>query len=287
MTRARMRGVPLFATIVALPILGLSPAVQAADVSAWDGDQHSAARLIAAAATHADGARLYRAGVEIRLAPGWKTYWRYPGDAGIPPSFDFAGSENVKSVAVLWPAPRKIADSEGVTIGYKTNVVLPLHVVPADAGKPVALRMTLDYAICERLCVPVRAKAALTLDGAPKTTDDAGAAAEKHVPVRQAQNAAAPLSVGRTVVDAAAKPPRVLVDIAAPADSPVTLFAEGPTSDWALPLPEPLKDVNSAGIRRFSIPLDGLPAGATHNGAALRLTAVSGERAIETVIRLD
>ena len=193
----------------------------------------------------------------------------------------------MKSVAVLWPAPRKIADSEGVTIGYKTNVVLPLHVVPADAGKPVALRMTLDYAICERLCVPVRAKAALTLDGAPKTTDEAVSAAEKRVPVRQAQNAASPLSVGRTVVDAASKPPRVLVDIAAPAGSPVTLFAEGPTPEWALPLPEPLRDATGPGIRRFSIVLDGLPAGAAYNGAALRLTAVSGERAVETVIRLD
>ncbi len=288
MTRCCMRPVPaIFATFVALPILGLAPSVRAADASAWDGDQHSAARLIAAASTAAHDARILRAGVEIRLAPGWKTYWRYPGDAGIPPTFDFSGSDNTKSVTVLWPAPQKIADSEGVTIGYKTNVVLPLHIVPLDAAKPVALRMKLDYAICERLCIPVQAKAALPLDGTSGANEAAVSAAEKRVPKLQAQHAAAPLSVGRAIVEASAGPPRLLVDIAAPAGNPVTLFAEGPTPDWALPLPAPLKGAAGPGVQRFSIALDGLPAGATHKGAALRLTAVSGEQAIETVIRLD
>src|SRR5262245_46046481 len=74
-----------------------SPAF-AADASPWDQDLRSAARLVAASATGESGNRVLRAGVEIKLQPGWKTYWRYPGDAGVPPVFDFAASDNVKLV---------------------------------------------------------------------------------------------------------------------------------------------------------------------------------------------
>ena len=61
---------------------------------------------------------------------GWKTYWRMPGDAGIPPQFDWSGSQNVKSVEVLWPAPQRFIDSGGETVGYKDRVVFPLRIVP-------------------------------------------------------------------------------------------------------------------------------------------------------------
>src|SRR4051812_16992734 len=73
----------LLATIAAAFTLG---PVAAAEHSAWDGDARAAARLIAGT-TARDSAAL-RGGIEIRLAPGWKTYWRYPGDSGVPPRFD-------------------------------------------------------------------------------------------------------------------------------------------------------------------------------------------------------
>src|SRR5690349_23436369 len=83
-----------------------------------------------------------RAGIEIRLDPGWLTYWRDPGDSGAPPTFDFSGSENVKSVNVLWPAPERIPDGAGGnSIGYRSHVILPLHVVPMDDAKQTALRL--------------------------------------------------------------------------------------------------------------------------------------------------
>ena len=81
-------------SLVLLP--QLSPAsfwrrpAAADDVSRWDGDARSAVRLVAGSRP-ADGAYL-RAGVEMRLRPGWHTYWRYPGDSGVPPQFDFAQS---------------------------------------------------------------------------------------------------------------------------------------------------------------------------------------------------
>src|SRR5215831_13606185 len=88
-------------------IIALPAVARAADASPWDGDARAAMRLIAGARQDGTAAG---AGIEIRLAPGWKTYWRYPGDSGVPPRFDFAGSENLKSVEVLWPAPHRFSD---------------------------------------------------------------------------------------------------------------------------------------------------------------------------------
>ena len=86
----------------------------AADGSAWDGDARSAVRLIAGESKSVGDAQLH-AGIEIRLAPGWKTYWRYPGDLGVPPRFDFAGSTNVQQVTGQWPTPR-IASAMAVVV---------------------------------------------------------------------------------------------------------------------------------------------------------------------------
>ena len=159
---------------------------------------------------------MFRAGVEIKLKEGWHTYWRYPGDSGVPPVLDFSKSRNVKAVTVLYPAPSRFPDGAGGnSIGYNGVLILPLHVVPQDAGKP-----------------------------------------------------------------------RVVVDVAAPAGAPVVLFAEGPTPQWALPLPEPVTGA-PAGQQRFAFELDGLPPGEKADGASLRLTAVAGGKAVEVGFRLD
>src|SRR5215813_6075025 len=91
----------------------------AADSSSWDGDARSAVRLVAGSRTSSGP---LRAGVEVRLADGWKTYWRYPGDSGVPPIFDFSKSENIKFASVLWPAPHRFSDGGGASIGYKGDV---------------------------------------------------------------------------------------------------------------------------------------------------------------------
>ena len=77
---------------------------RADDASPWDKDLYSASRLIAGTVQQERGASSFRAGIELTLQPGWKTYWRYPGDSGIPPRFDFSGSTNVQSATVAWPA---------------------------------------------------------------------------------------------------------------------------------------------------------------------------------------
>ena len=259
-------------------------AAQASEASPWDNGTHSAARLIAAGAIRDQGAARLRAGVELKLRPGWKTYWRYPGDSGVPPRFDFARSENVRDVTVLWPAPKRFSDGSGMSIGYAEAVVFPLRITPADERKPVVLRVDLDYGVCEKLCVPVDAKLELALSTRATTHDATLAASEARVPVSVAIGPRQPLAVVGVRREAERTPFRVVVDVAA--SEPVDLFAEGPTPEWALPLPQPV-DGAPAGVKRFAFELDGLPPGAKPAGTALKLTATSATSAVEVVAQLD
>jgi DsbC/DsbD-like thiol-disulfide interchange protein len=270
--------------MVALPVLFLLIAAPAcaADASAWDKGMQSAVRLIAAGARQGNNPT-FRAGIEIRLDAGWKTYWRYPGDSGVPPRFGFTRSENVKAVTVKWPAPHRFTDDSGQSIGYKEHVIFPLAVEPKDASRPVTLRLDLDYAVCEKLCVPVEAKAELALARARTSHEAALAAAEGRVPQRRSLGEASALSVRAVRREAR---DRVVVDVIAPAGTSVDLFAEGPTPDWALPLPAPVPGAPNH-VKRFAFALDGLPGGAKPEGALLLLTAVAGEAAIEVAYRLE
>src|SRR5260221_9902823 len=129
--------------------------VRAEDSSAWQRDTHSAVRLLAGSRSGA----VLLGGIAIQLQPGWHTYWRTPGDSGVPPRFDFSKSDNVEAVTVLWPAPKKFDDGAGGTsLGYKEKIVLPPRVVPQDANKPGALRAHIKYAGSEKLCIPGDAK---------------------------------------------------------------------------------------------------------------------------------
>ena len=248
----------------------------AADASAWDGDQRAAVRLIAGA----QRGTVHRAGIEIRLAPGWKTYWRYPGDSGIPPRFDLSQSKNVKSVTVRYPAPHRLTDESGTSIGYKNSVVFPLEVVPENAARPVALVVKADYAVCEKICIPAEGKAELNVTGKPGGQEGWLKQNEMLVPSTGKIGGDERLAV-RAVKR---EDKRILVDVAAP--GAVELFAEGPAADWALPVPSPV-DGATAGQQRFVFELDGLPPNAKPDGATLMLTAVSDGQAIEVPYRLD
>jgi len=252
----------------------LRPA-HAEDASPWARDMHSAVRLIAASASHDKGRPVLRAGIEIRLDPGWKTYWRYPGDSGVPPRFVFTRSENIQSVTVKWPAPNRFTDDSGQSIGYHDRVIFPLAIVPKDASRPVRLRADLDYAVCEKLCIPAEGKVDLVTDGKPTSQEAALTAAEARVPQRRSLGEGSALSLNAVTREGG----RIVVDVAARADK-VDVFAEGPSPDWALPLPEPVAGA-PAGLKRFAFALDGLPPGASPDGAVLTLTAITDDEAIE------
>jgi DsbC/DsbD-like thiol-disulfide interchange protein len=279
------RAIPRPAIAAMLLVLSGAGAARAADVSAWDGDARSALRLIAGAPSSVKADPL-RAGIEIRLKAGWHTYWRYPGDAGVPPRFDFSGSQNVKSVEVLWPAPRRLSEAGLDTIGYDRDLILPLRVTPQDSSKPVTLELKADYAICEKLCVPAQAQGKLALAGGSASQNAALEAAEARVPHKAALGAGEALAIRAIRREDSSGKPYLLVDVAAPAGTALDLFAEGPTADWSLPLPAPA-DGAAAGLKRFTFELDGAPPGAKYEGADLTLTAVTDGRAIEVPIHLD
>ncbi|MBA4791984.1 MAG: hypothetical protein H2042_19955 [Rhizobiales bacterium] len=258
----------------------LLPAAAQAGESPFVRTQGAEVRLIAGGI--ADGA--LEAGIEIRLAPGWKTYWRYPGDSGIPPRFDWSGSRNVRAAQVDFPAPRRFSDgASGFSIGYKSGaVILPVRVALEAADKPTRIDLSLDFAVCEALCVPAHAQ--LTLDVAPGggQPNAALAAAWALVPVAAPVGGPAP-AVATFTLDRAASPP-VLDVVATTTSDKADLFVEGPTDAWALPLPA--RQPDGTGRTRFTLPLDGLPSGASWQGAQLTLTLVDGTRAVASTITL-
>ena len=253
--------------------------VRAEDSSAWQRDAHSAIRLLAGSRSGA----VLLGGIAIQLQPGWKTYWRTPGDSGVPPRFDFSKSDNVEAVTVLWPAPRKFDDGAGGTsLGYVKQIVLPLRIVAKNADKPVTLRASINYAVCEKICIPVDASAELAFASVASTEDGTLSDALNAVPKPANVGDPNPLTVLDVKRDGKAN---VLVDVAAPDAGDLSLFVEGPTPDWALPVPKLVAHA-PPGIKRFTFELDGLPPGVSADGAALKLTLVGGDRAYEFNVNL-
>jgi DsbC/DsbD-like thiol-disulfide interchange protein len=255
-------------------------AVRAQDASPWQSDVHSAVRLLAGSRSGA----VLLGGIAVQLQPGWKTYWRTPGDSGVPPRFDFSKSENVESVTVLWPAPLKFDDGAGGhSLGYHNTIVLPLRIVLKSADKPMTLRADISYAVCAKLCIPVEANAELAFQSVASTEDSALFAALETVPKPATIGDPNPLTIRNVKREGASQ---VTVDVVTPDAREVNLFVEGPTPDWALPVPTPVEQ-SPPGVKRFSFELDGLPPGAKPDGAALKLTLVGPEKAYEFNVNLN
>ena len=250
------------------------------DASPWQRGAHSAVRLLAGSRSGA----VLLGGIAVQLDPGWKTYWRTSGDSGVPPRFDFSKSDNIEAVTVLWPAPTKFDDGAGGTsLGYHDQVVLPLRIVAKNADKPATLRAAISYAVCEKICIPIEASAELAFASVASTEDSVLFAALDTVPKPASVGDPNPLTIRDVKREGKST---VLVDVVAPDAKAVNLFVEGPTPDWGLPVPK-LLEHGPPGVKRFAFELDGVPPGINPEGAALKLTLVSGERSYEFNINLD
>jgi DsbC/DsbD-like thiol-disulfide interchange protein len=273
-----MRAALGFAATVLVSSLAMEARAQ--DSSPWQRDGHSAVRLLAGSRSGA----VLLGGIAFQLQPGWKTYWRNPGDSGVPPRFDFSKSDNIEAVTVLWPAPMAFDDgASGYSLGYKGQVVLPLRIVPKSTDRPVTLRADINYAVCEKLCVPVEASAELPFASVASTEDSALSAALDTVPKPANVGDPNPLTIRDVKREGKAS---VTVDVISPDGQPVSLFVEGPTPDWALPVPK-LRENGPPGVKRFAFELEGVPPGISPEGAALKLTLVGGDRAYEFNINLE
>src|SRR5215472_13597396 len=266
--------------IAALTVSSLTLAARAEDASPWQKEGHSAVRLLAGSRSGA----VLLGGVAFQLQPGWKTYWRTPGDSGVPPRFDFSKSDNVEAVTVLWPAPTKFDDGAGgYSMGYHDQIVLPLRIVAKNVDKPVTLRAGIDYAVCEKLCIPVEANVQLAFNSVASTEDSALFAALDTVPKPANVGDPNPLTIRDVKREGKSE---VLVDVVSPDARPVYLFVEGPSPDWGLPVPK-LVEHSPPGVKRFSFQLEGVPPGVNPDGAALKLTLVGGDRSYEFNINLN
>lgn len=258
LARARLR-----LAAAALILLAPAPAVFAQGLFGAPEAPQAEARLVGGWA-EPDGGRI--AALVVDLAPGWKTYWRRPGEAGIPPTFDWSGSGNLAAISVVWPAPIAFDTFDMQTLGYAGRMTLPLRITPEDPAAPVTLRLALFYGICEDICIPARAD--LALDIAP------GAAAEGSAGIRAAMDAEpapAPGAAARCAFGGGARL-TARIALAAPPEAAPVIVAEGQEGLWLGPMEAWLEggEIVATGEMRAE-------SGLWIDRAALRFTLISPE----------
>jgi len=254
--------------------------------SSWDIGLASQVRLIAAKTAIAPKSKAAKIGVQIKLKPGWKTYWRTPGDSGVPPQFSWKGSQNLKSANILWPAPHWLKDEFGVSIGYKKQVVFPVEITPVDASKPVHLNLSLNYAACKEVCIPVQAKLSLKLvSGFAVSTLNAGLISQFTAQVPNAKPTVRDASIIRVI---RANKPKTTIAIDVKSDPKTTapsLFVEGP-KDYYFSKPV-TRLAPKEGRQRYLVRVDGLDKKKQLKGMKLRITIVEKERSSEHEVTIQ
>ncbi|MDP9138894.1 MAG: hypothetical protein M3N38_12085, partial [Pseudomonadota bacterium] len=218
----------------------------------------------------------WSAGLEIVLADGWKTYWRVPGESGVPPVFDWSASRNLEAVTIGWPAPHRFSDAAGETIGYKDKVVFPLRATPLVAGAPIALDLKLFYAACNDICIPAEAHLAIEL--LPGDQGGVGDAALVREFVDRLPDEPPPGSrprITRLSVQPGGAGPHLQVSVDGELEVSATdIFVEG--FDRAYFRRPRLGDDRPLAAA-FALPIDGLNNPAELRGQTLTVTLVSGD----------
>lgn len=231
-----------------------------------------------------EGGALRLAGIEILLDPGWKTYWRNPGDSGIPPQIDYSDSVNVADVKIEWPAPELAWDGYAWVIGYTEAVIFPLVVTAKDPDDAVELKLKLAYGVCKDICIPAEAEAAILLDGAmarPAEIDFYRARVPVTIDALSARGGVVSTSLSRD-----GDVPVLELHLALPgASDDAFAVVEGPPG-WYLPVPE-RTEIDADGAVVFQMPLDGAADPDALSGAELSVTGISPAFSFEQTITLD
>ncbi len=219
------------------------------------------------------------AGIDVVIEPGWHTYWRNPGEAGVPPAFDFDGSANVAHVDVLYPAPERYDDGASVSLVYRDEVVFPLAVEPVDPGKPIMLKVDISLGVCAEVCIPTRASASATL--APDAPHDALSDALIKRFAARLPKAAEP---GRFAIQSvAAADDALLIDVVMPDSSYSDLFAN-PPQGWYIGQPAFVS--RDGDVSRYRLSLAGKPKDEAVSGRIFQFVAVAGGEAIEQKVEI-
>ncbi|MGQ0664733.1 MAG: cytochrome c biogenesis protein CcdA, partial [Pseudomonadota bacterium] len=276
---------------IALGLAGLAPAsVLAADsASAWAINDHARVRLLAAAQA-VGTAETLRLGLQFRLDPGWKIYWRSPGDAGYPPRPDWAGSRNLAGASLRWPAPERFELFGLDTFGYGGEVVLPIEARLERPGEMLALMLALDYLVCEKICIPVTDRLALALPAgraAPSPHAHLIARFNARVPVPDLGSESAGLSIERGEWVGGAAPQLVVVARAGTPFAAPDVFVEG-APGWTFGRPATsFAEGGRRAVLRLPARADGRAPAADLLDASVTLTLVDGTRALERRLALE
>ena len=246
----------------------------------WAKSEHVSARLVSAVGGTATLATI-PVGIDVKLEGDWKTYWRSPGDAGLPPTLDWTGSHNVASADLLYPAPARVTVLGIQTFGYKHDVIFPIDIKAAAVGAPLDLRLHLDILVCAEQCIPKTFDLALAILAGPATPSaDAQALAKARASVPSDARASGLGIVSAEEVSDKGKP---AFEVKAQADQPFQtpdLIPEvHPDANLGTPRVTLSSDRREA---TFDLPLSkALPVGNTLAGRAVTLTLTDGARALE------
>lgn len=200
--------------------------------------------------------RSWHTGVLVELEPGWKTYWRMPGEAGIPPEFTWSPSAPAQ-VSLSFPTPARYADQSGETVGYEEAVVFPVMVTPEKAGS-LDLGLEMFFAVCKDICIPATASATIAL-GTAMADPEGSARVEQARNVLPAPGAA--VSSAGIVMEGGK--PVLQLDLA---ERPDDIFVETPTSAYFR-----APDISADG-RQARLAIDNLKDPSTLAGTTLTLT---------------
>ncbi|XSG81000.1 MAG: protein-disulfide reductase DsbD domain-containing protein [Methyloligella sp. ZOD6] len=252
--------------------------------SDWVQAADSKLRLITGAALP-DGEGVW-AGVEIRMDPGWKTYWKSPGDSGVPPYFDWSGSENLKSAELLYPAPKNLPDAGGQAYGYKGEVVFPVKVTPERADEPIKLKLAMDFGLCKDICIPNHADLALEIPAelAPSASDSLIIDRYLAWVPKPVEQGALP-EIAEIAQDFDRDEPRLVIDIRYPEDAARTDLFIDAGEDY---IPPPMaKGEGKDGTERFVVTFRDKEEVRDLMGEVLTFTMVSDRGAREAKRRLE
>lgn len=213
-------------------------------------------------------------GLQVKLGPGWKFYWRTPGEGGVPAQFDWSGSKNLAAADIAWPAPRRIAIGKADLYGYTDEVVLPIRLKPEAAGEPVDVHLTLEYGVCKDICILRTDRMQHRAGTRPTSADIAQLAKWRSRVPQPAQAAGLQLMAIKRLPDALV----VTLQSAAPFNSP-DLFVEAGTEDWfGRPDVSFSPDRHEAKFRLAAAPTESV-------SQPLRLTLVDQALAAEMVLK--
>lgn len=266
---------------IAMLLCLMSSTAGHAATGAWNINDHVDTRLVSVmdAVGDADSVRL---GLHFRMRPGWKIYWRSPGDAGFPPDPDWAGSENMRAVSMAWPAPKRFSIFGLETLGYADEVLLPLAVALENPGQPLRLKANIRYLACKDICIPYEAALALDLPSGTAGPGIESGLVERFAALVPGPDSSGGLSIENAVLINRGKDPVLQLALRSDTgfDAP-DVFIEAPKDTL---FGKPAVVIAESGKRAL---LEVKGAGATAvdlDGGNFTVTLVDGNRAIERIL---